>query len=236
MSSKPRRPRDCRRRSATFDPHPRIALGNQVELLTTLERRVELLSDLGVEVVVVRFTPDSAGDAGAVRRRDPEAAGRRGRRRGCELPFRPGPVRISTRFGSSASTCGPFRSSRASPRAGSGSSSAQGRSRRPRMLGRPHEVEKTVVSGRRARRDAGVSDGEPRRAVGGDRRPTGSTPAWSASIGLRSRSASTRTTAGRSAGSGVPPRLRRKPLRRPPRRGALACVSATNAPSTRNRS
>ena len=44
----------------TFDPHPRIVLGNQVELLTTLERRVELLSDLGVEVVVVRFTPDMA--------------------------------------------------------------------------------------------------------------------------------------------------------------------------------
>jgi riboflavin kinase/FMN adenylyltransferase len=44
----------------TFDPHPRIALGNQVELLTTLERRVELLSELGVEVVVVRFTPDMA--------------------------------------------------------------------------------------------------------------------------------------------------------------------------------
>ena len=33
----------------TFDPHPRTALGNQVDLLTTLERRPELIADLGVE-------------------------------------------------------------------------------------------------------------------------------------------------------------------------------------------
>ena len=44
----------------TFDPHPRIALGNRVELLTTLERRVELLEELGVGVYVVPFTSDLA--------------------------------------------------------------------------------------------------------------------------------------------------------------------------------
>ncbi|HEV3478348.1 MAG TPA: riboflavin biosynthesis protein RibF [Gaiellaceae bacterium] len=44
----------------TFDPHPRIVLGNQVELLTTLERRLELLHDLGVGTEVVPFTPDLA--------------------------------------------------------------------------------------------------------------------------------------------------------------------------------
>jgi riboflavin kinase/FMN adenylyltransferase len=44
----------------TFDPHPRIALGHQVELLTTLERRLELLAELGVETLVVPFTPDLA--------------------------------------------------------------------------------------------------------------------------------------------------------------------------------
>jgi riboflavin kinase / FMN adenylyltransferase len=44
----------------TFDPHPRIVLGHQVELLTTLERRLELLDALGVETLVVRFTPDLA--------------------------------------------------------------------------------------------------------------------------------------------------------------------------------
>ena len=45
----------------TFDPHPRIALGNRVELLTTLERRLELLHELGVDdTVVVPFTSDLA--------------------------------------------------------------------------------------------------------------------------------------------------------------------------------
>jgi riboflavin kinase/FMN adenylyltransferase len=42
----------------TFDPHPRIALGNRVELLTTLERRLELLEEAGIETVLVAaFTP-----------------------------------------------------------------------------------------------------------------------------------------------------------------------------------
>jgi riboflavin kinase / FMN adenylyltransferase len=45
----------------TFDPHPRIALGNQVELLTTLQRRLELLGELGVDdTVVLPFTSDLA--------------------------------------------------------------------------------------------------------------------------------------------------------------------------------
>jgi riboflavin kinase/FMN adenylyltransferase len=43
----------------TFDPHPRIALGNRVELLTTLERRLELIADAGVETTLVAsFTPE----------------------------------------------------------------------------------------------------------------------------------------------------------------------------------
>jgi len=43
----------------TFDPHPRIALGNKVELLATLERRLELLVDAGVnDVLVAAFTPE----------------------------------------------------------------------------------------------------------------------------------------------------------------------------------
>lgn len=43
----------------TFDPHPRIALGNKVELLTTLERRLELFEAEGVEAVLVAaFTPE----------------------------------------------------------------------------------------------------------------------------------------------------------------------------------
>ena len=37
----------------TFDPHPRVALGNRVEMLTTLERRLELLDALGIEDALV---------------------------------------------------------------------------------------------------------------------------------------------------------------------------------------
>ncbi len=45
----------------TFDPHPRTALGNRVELLTSLERRLELLEELGVEAaLVVNFTLELA--------------------------------------------------------------------------------------------------------------------------------------------------------------------------------
>jgi riboflavin kinase/FMN adenylyltransferase len=45
----------------TFWPHPRLVLGNQVELLSTLERRLELLESAGVdEVLVVEFTSEVA--------------------------------------------------------------------------------------------------------------------------------------------------------------------------------
>ena len=40
----------------TFDPHPRIALGYDVELLATLERRLELIAEAGIEeTLVVEF-------------------------------------------------------------------------------------------------------------------------------------------------------------------------------------
>lgn len=43
----------------TFFPHPRTVLGNQVELLTTLDRRLELFAELGFEdALVVEFTPE----------------------------------------------------------------------------------------------------------------------------------------------------------------------------------
>jgi riboflavin kinase/FMN adenylyltransferase len=45
----------------TFWPHPRTILGNEVRLLTTLERRLELLAEAGVgETLVVEFTPELA--------------------------------------------------------------------------------------------------------------------------------------------------------------------------------
>jgi riboflavin kinase / FMN adenylyltransferase len=40
----------------TFEPHPRIAFGYEVELLTTLERRLELIAEAGIaEALVVEF-------------------------------------------------------------------------------------------------------------------------------------------------------------------------------------
>jgi len=43
----------------TLDPHPRIALGNRVDLISTLERRLELLEAAGVaETLVAAFTPE----------------------------------------------------------------------------------------------------------------------------------------------------------------------------------
>jgi riboflavin kinase/FMN adenylyltransferase len=40
----------------TFDPHPRTIVGNQVEQLATIRRRLELFEELGVEdVLVLRF-------------------------------------------------------------------------------------------------------------------------------------------------------------------------------------
>jgi riboflavin kinase/FMN adenylyltransferase len=45
----------------TFRPHPRTILGNRVEMLATVERRLELLAALGVaETLVVEFTMELA--------------------------------------------------------------------------------------------------------------------------------------------------------------------------------
>jgi riboflavin kinase/FMN adenylyltransferase len=45
-----------RRSVVTFDPHPRAVLGGDVQLLATLQRRLELLEAAGVEdVLVLRF-------------------------------------------------------------------------------------------------------------------------------------------------------------------------------------
>lgn len=51
----------------TFDPHPREVFGYQVELISSLERRLELLADAGIEdVLVVEFDE-------AVAQTEPEA-------------------------------------------------------------------------------------------------------------------------------------------------------------------
>jgi riboflavin kinase / FMN adenylyltransferase len=50
----------------TFDPHPRLVLGYDVQLLSTLERRIELIEEIGPdELLVVEFTQELS-------RREPE--------------------------------------------------------------------------------------------------------------------------------------------------------------------
>jgi riboflavin kinase / FMN adenylyltransferase len=50
----------------TFWPHPRLVLGNRVELVSTLERRLELLGETGVDAtLVVEFTPELAAQSPA---------------------------------------------------------------------------------------------------------------------------------------------------------------------------
>jgi riboflavin kinase / FMN adenylyltransferase len=45
--------------AVTFDPHPRRVLGYDVELVTPLERRIELIGEIGPdELLVVEFTPE----------------------------------------------------------------------------------------------------------------------------------------------------------------------------------
>ena len=49
----------CAPSVVTFHPHPRVALGNRVDLISTLERRLELIAAAGIaETLVVEFTPD----------------------------------------------------------------------------------------------------------------------------------------------------------------------------------
>jgi riboflavin kinase / FMN adenylyltransferase len=53
---------DMRSTVLTFDPHPRLVLGYEVQLISTLERRIELIDEIGPdELLVVEFTPELAG-------------------------------------------------------------------------------------------------------------------------------------------------------------------------------
>jgi riboflavin kinase / FMN adenylyltransferase len=139
-----------RRTVVTFEPHPRTVLGNRVDLLATVERRLELLADAGVEeTLVVEFTPELA-------EREPEAF--------AELLLRPigtdvvvegedfrfgharrGDLALLARLGFEV---------RAVPMLGEASSTLIRQLMRAaeieeaaRLLGRPPEVEGVVVSG-----------------------------------------------------------------------------------------
>jgi riboflavin kinase/FMN adenylyltransferase len=134
----------------TFDPHPRTVLGNHVELLTTLERRLELLADAGLDdALVLEFTtelaatpPDVFADrvlrAAGARRVVAGADFRFGHRRAGDmalleaLGFEVERVRLLEGVSSSGI--------RDALRAGDVGTAAG-------LLGRPPEVEGTVVSG-----------------------------------------------------------------------------------------
>jgi riboflavin kinase/FMN adenylyltransferase len=136
--------------TVTFDPHPRTALGNRVELLTTLERRLELIAEIGIEdglvvefdLALARLEPSQFAD-GVLRRIRTEVvvAGdgfRFGRGRSGdlstlrELGFDVRPVPLVENVSSTAV--------RGSLRAGELVRAAE-------MLGRAPEVEGVVVSG-----------------------------------------------------------------------------------------
>ena len=167
----------------TFDPHPRTALGNRVELLTTLERRLELLAAAGIEdALVVRVRPRAARRSS--RRSSPSASWRRsarGRRRRRGLPLRP------RRAGATSSSCASLGFDARPVPLVEGVSSTRIREPRcaegeieaaARLLGRPLEVEGRSSSRRRARRHARLPDREPRRrAASCSSRRTGSTRA-----------------------------------------------------------
>ena len=149
----------------TLDPHPRVVLGNRVELVTTLERRLELLLEAGAEdIVVVEFKPE-------LMRLEPEEFAREvprddrggGRRGGRGLPLRVSPTRRS-------------RAPRASRLRRAGGAGGRGRlvdrdSRRPHggRHGRCGDHARPPVRARRhgrrrrpTRGDARVPDREPR--------------------------------------------------------------------------
>ena len=149
----------------TFDPHPRLVLGYDVQLLTTLERRIELIGEIGPDdLFVLEFTTGALpARAGGVRRRGPRADrngdGRRGRgdfasvraqggrrapaaagHRGAEVPQVEGVSSSRIRELLRKVTCAGLRP----------------------LLGRPPELEGGVVSGDQRGGTLGFPDGESR--------------------------------------------------------------------------
>jgi riboflavin kinase / FMN adenylyltransferase len=134
----------------TFDPHPRIAFGYEVELLTPLRRRLELIGEAGIEeTLVVEFDLDLA-------RLEPEEFAERVLRpigtevvvAGADFRFgrgRTGDLELLGRLGFDARTVPLVENVSSSRirdlvRAGEVERAAK-------LLGRPVEVEGTVVTG-----------------------------------------------------------------------------------------
>ena len=134
----------------TFDPHPRAALGNRVELISTLARRLELIESLGVsETLVLPFTPDlSLQTPEEFARNVLEPMGARVVIAGANFRFgrgRSGDLSLLAELGFDSRPVPLVQgvsSSRIRQLAGAGEVD-----RAAKLLGRPVEVEGTVVAG-----------------------------------------------------------------------------------------
>jgi riboflavin kinase / FMN adenylyltransferase len=134
----------------TFEPHPRLVLGYEVRLLSTLERRLELLAELDTdEALVVEFTPElSQLEPQEFVAQVLEPIGTRIVIAGEDFRFgrgRTGDVDLLRRLGLDVrpvSLVEGVSSSRIRELLGEGEVAAAAR-----LLGRPYEIEGTVVSG-----------------------------------------------------------------------------------------
>ena len=188
----------------TFHPHPREVLGYQVELLATLERRLELLGELGVEEALV-----SSSRPRWRRWRRRSSRRRTSRAIGAEIVVA-GEGSASATAGAATSTCRAARgrtparrrSSRRLVDADPPADRRRRRARRGRAARAAGRGRGDRRLGRRPRRHARLSDGEPpHRALAARARASASTRAPRSATARRSRSASTRTTAATSGGS-----------------------------------
>ena len=134
----------------TFEPHPRIALGNKVDLLTTLTRRLELIEEQSVETTLVAaFTPElqslSPEDFAASHLR---AMGAEVVVAGADFRFgvrRSGDLELLERLGFTVVVVDEVEGvSSSAIRALLAEGDVVGAAR---MLGRPHELDGTVVAG-----------------------------------------------------------------------------------------
>jgi riboflavin kinase/FMN adenylyltransferase len=134
----------------TFDPHPRIALGNRVDLLTTLERRLELIGESGIETTLVAaFTPE-------LQRLEPEEFAERYLRAiGAEVLVAGADFRFGVRRSGDLELLERIGFEVVAPEKVEGVSSTEIRSlvaegdvvAAAEMLGRPYELDGTVVAG-----------------------------------------------------------------------------------------
>jgi riboflavin kinase/FMN adenylyltransferase len=134
----------------TFDPHPRLALGYGVELLATLERRLELIGAAGIEdALVVAFDLELAQlDAEAFVDRVLRPIGTEVVVAGANFRFgrgRAGDLALLERLGFDVRTV-PLVEGVSSTRIRDLLRAAEVE-RAARLLGRPAEVEGTVVAG-----------------------------------------------------------------------------------------